>query len=387
MKCDIKIINGLIIDPSQNIHDKLDIIINDSLITKITKNSEVYEPVHLIDASDCIITPGLIDLHVHVYPHCPLGINCNDIISSSGVTTMLDAGSSGTSNFHIFKENFIDKSKNSILCLINLSRIGLIADDLGELVDRRYADKKGCIDIINNNKEIVSGVKIRAGSLIIGTGENALSNLNDAIEAARETQTSLMVHIGECPIPIPNLLNMLSEGDCITHCFKSGSSRITNDLNKIYDQVHQAKEDGIYFDVGHGYGSFCWDVAEKSLEQGFSPNTISTDLHIKNINGPVYDMPTTMSKFLMLGLSIDDVVKMSTYNPAKFLNKEKYIGTLKENTIADITVLETIDGKFKLNDSYKKTRITEKLLIAAVTIKNGSIIPGGGGRRMRINQG
>ena len=200
----------------------------------------------------------------------------------------------------------------------------------------------------------MSGVKIRAGSHIIGTGKDALNNLNDAIEAARSTNTRVMVHIGECPIPVPDILSMLSHGDCITHCFKSGSTRIIDDVNRIYDEVIQAKEKGIYFDVGHGYGSFDWDVTEHSLNQGFTPNTISTDLHIKNINGPVYDMPTTMSKFLMLGLPLYEIVKMSTLNPAKFLNKDQNIGTLKINSIADVTVLEKIKGKFKLNDSYKK---------------------------------
>ena len=146
------------------------------------------------------------------------------------------------------------------------------------------------------------GVKIRAGKHIIGEGEQGWSNLRAALRAARESETWLMVHIGESPMSIPEIAESLAPGDCITHCFKGGSTRVTDDVGRIYPAVRAAAERGVIFDVGHGFGSFQWEIVQAALDDDFEPTTISTDLHTKNIHGPVYDMPTTMSKFLMLGV-------------------------------------------------------------------------------------
>ena len=146
--------------------------------------------------------------------------------------------------------------------------------------------------------------------------------------------------------------------------------------------MRAAADRGVIFDVGHGFGSFNWHVAQAALDDGFEPTTISTDLHTMNINGPVYDMPTTMSKFLTLGLSLERVVEMSTARPAQILNKANDLGTLKIGTIADIAVLERLTGDFVLSDCNQQTRPASEVLIAATTVRRGEIVPGGGGRRM-----
>ena len=218
---------------------------------------------------------------------------------------------------------------------------------------------------------------------MIGEGEQAWANLRDAIRAARESDTWLMVHIGECPMPVPAICNELAPADCITHCFKGGSTRIIDDGNRVFDDIRSAADRGVIFDVGHGFGSFQWEVVDAALEQGFEPTSISTDLHTKNLNGPVYDMPTTMSKFLMLGLSLERVIEMSTSVPAGILHLEDQIGTLREGTVADIAVLERRTGKFRFTDSYRQHRTGTELLTAAATIRRGELVPGGGGLRMR----
>ncbi len=192
-----------------------------------------------------------------------------------------------------------------------------------------------------------------------------------------------MVHIGECPMSIPKLVEQLAPGDCITHCFKGGSTRIIDDSGRIWDAVRAAVNRGVIFDVGHGFGSFQWEVAEAALENGFEPTTISTDIHTLNIHGPVYDMPTTMSKFLLLGIPLERVIEMSTTRPAKVLGMESEIGTLKVGTRADVALLEKREGRFVFTDSYQQTRVGNELLIAACTIRRGEIVPGGGGLRMR----
>jgi dihydroorotase len=230
---------------------------------------------------------------------------------------------------------------------------------------------------------VAVGVKIRAGKHLIGDGEQGWDHLRQAVGAARDSGTWLMVHIGECPMSIPELLGELAPGDCITHCYKGGSTRILDDDDRLFDEVRAAADRGVFFDVGHGAGSFQWAVVEAALEQGLEPTTISTDLHTGNLHGPVYDMPTTMSKFLMLGLSLERIVEMSTTRPAQVLGRSEDLGTLRVGTVADIAVLERRTGRFVLEDSYDTTRVGEELLIAAATVRRGEIVPGGGGLRMR----
>ena len=319
-----------------------------------------------------------------MYNHVPIGLDPDQLSLGGGVTTMLDTGSAGSSNFDAFRRDCIDTARCQVLGLVNLSRAGLVASELGELMDRRYADPDGVVRTIARHPDVAVGVKIRAGAHIIGKGKDGWDNLHEAIRAARESKTWLMVHIGECPMSIPELVNELSPGDVLTHCFKGGTTRVTDDLGQIFDDVRAAQERGVKFDVGHGAGSFQWDVVDAALANGFEPTTISTDLHRDNLHGPVFDMPTTMSKFLMLGVPMERVIEMSTTAPAKTLGLQDEIGTLKIGTQADVTVLEQIEGKFLFTDSYGTQRTGNTLLSAAATVLRGDLLPGGGGRRMRF---
>jgi len=382
MEYDVLIRGGEVIDPSQQLRGVRDVAVSAGRIVAIAEHIDA-EAVNTIDARNQLVVPGLIDLHVHVYTHSPFGLDADSLCPAGGVTTMLDAGTAGSFNFSAFRRDNIDRAETQIFSLVNLSCIGLIGASLGELLDRRYADPDGVVQTIRNHPDVAVGVKIRVGKHIIGDGQQGWDNLRDAIRAAREAGVWLMVHIGECPMSIPELVRELSAGDCITHCFKGGSTRITDDANRIHDDVRAAAERGVIFDVGHGYGSFQWEVAEAAMEQDFLPTTISTDLHTKNIHGPVYDMPTTMSKFLMLGVPIEKVIEMSTTRPAAILNRSDDIGTLRVGSVADIAVLERQYGQFQFTDSYRQHRVGRELLTAAATIRRGEIVPGGGGTRMR----
>jgi dihydroorotase len=382
MRYDILINGGEVIDPSQQLRAVRDVAIHDGKIVAMEENIS-GEAVNTIDARGLLVVPGLIDLHVHVYPHVPLGLYPDPLCPAGGVTTMLDAGSAGSYNFAPFRKEIIDRAETQVFSLVNLCCAGLVAANLGELLDRRYADPEGVVETIKQHPDVAVGVKIRAGAHIIGEGETGWANLRDAIKAARDSNTWLMVHIGECPMSLPELVNELAPGDCITHCFKGGSTRITNDDGHVWDDVKAANDRGVIFDVGHGFGSFQWEVCEDSLADGFEPTTISTDLHIKNLHGPVYDMPTTMSKFLHLGVPLDRVIEMSTTRPAAVLNQSGELGTLATGTVADIALLELQKGDFVLTDSYKEKRVANELLIAAATVRRGEIVPGGSGLRMR----
>lgn len=383
MQCDVLIRGGTVIDPSQGISGIRDVAVTGDRIVALANELRDYQPEHIIDARGQLVVPGLIDLHVHAYTHSPFGLEPDPLCAAGGVTTMLDAGTAGSFNFAAFRRDGIDRAQTQLLALVNLSCIGMIGASLGELLDPRYADPDGVVETIRRNSDVAVGVKIRAGKHIIGAGEQGWTNLHAAIRAARDSETWLMVHIGESPMSIPELAESLAPGDCITHCFKGGSTRVTDDAGKIYPEIRDAAERGVIFDVGHGFGSFQWEVVQSALACDFEPTTISTDLHTKNIHGPVYDMPTTMSKFLLLGVPIERVIEMSTTRPARILKREDEIGTLRIGTIADIAVLERHSGKFEFTDSYGLSRIGGELLTAATTIRRGEILPGGGGLRMR----
>lgn len=384
MKCDILIRGGDVIDPSQNLRGVRDIAVRDGMILAVGESLDDVDSRWTIDADGLYVVPGLIDLHVHVYRgHSPFGVDPDPLAAAGGVTTMLDTGSSGSFNFEGFKRDVIDPAKVPVFALINLSCIGLAGFNLGELMDRRYADLDGVVEMIRKYPDVAVGVKIRASKQIIGEGKQGWTNFLEAVEAARESETWLMVHIGDSPMAVPEMLEHLEPGDCITHCFKGGPERILDPNNELYTAVREASDRGVVFDVGHGFGSFDWDVVEAALEQGFEPTTISTDVHTMNIHGPVYDMPTTMSKFLALGVSLERVIEMSTSKPAAVLGMEGELGTLRVGSKADIAILEAHGGAFTLTDSYRQDRVGNTLLTASTTILNGEILPGGGGLRMR----
>lgn len=383
MTYDILIRQGEVIDPSQKLRGVRDVAIQDGRIAAVAERLPEASARHTLDARGLYVVPGLIDLHVHVYrDHMPLGLDADSLCAAGGVTTMLDAGSAGPANFRGFLRDSVRPSATRVLALVNLCTIGLIAAHLGELLDRRYADPAGVVRTLKEHADVAVGVKIRAGKHIIGEGDVAWDNFRDAVRAARESGTWLMVHIGECPMSIPEMLPYLEPGDCITHCFKGGSTRVLDEAGRVYPEVLEAAERGVLFDVGHGYGSFQWQVAEAALEQGLLPSTISTDLHTMNLHGPVYDMPTTMSKFLMLGVPLEQVIEMSTTRPAAVLGRADDLGTLRVGSIADVALLEKREGEFVFTDSYRQDRVGRELLIAAATIRGGEIVPGGGGLRM-----
>ena len=225
MQADILIRGGDVIDPSQTLRGRRDVAIRDGRVAALSETLRDVDARHVIDARGLLVVPGLIDLHMHGYTHSPFGLDPDPLCPAGGVTTMLDAGTAGSYNFDAFRRNGIDRCQTQLLALVNLSCIGLVAANLGELRDPRYADPDGVVATIQRNPDVAVGVKIRAGKHIIGDGEQGWANLRLAIQAARVSRTWLMVHIGECPMSIPELCDVLEPGDCITHCFKGGSTQ------------------------------------------------------------------------------------------------------------------------------------------------------------------
>lgn len=375
---DIVLSNGMVVDPAQGLEEITEVGIRGRRIAAVGSRLPRSNKTRVVDCRGLIVTPGLIDLHVHVSPGiAQLSIDPERVMLEGGVTTMLDTGSAGSATWPALQDQ-MTRTRAHVLALIHICATGLGASHIGELLSPHLSDPQGAVDVIRAHPTRAVGVKIRAGEHIIGAGEQGWKHLREAVWAARESGTFLMVHIGSTPMSLVELVGALQPGDMITHCYKGGSygHRVLDENGRLFPQLLEAERAGIIYDVGHGQGSFDWDVAERAIDQGLLPTTISTDLHRGCIGGPVYDLPLTMTKMTLLGLSLKDVVERTTWAPAKGLGLSAEIGTLQPGSTADVTLLAWKEGDWALVDSYGKTRRTDRALRAVGVVRDGEIVRG-----------
>ncbi len=373
---DLLIKGGRVVDPSQNLSADRDIAITGHTVTRIAANITETEALQVLNARGKIVTPGLIDVHTHVYDGvAPLGIPADPNCIAKGVTTALDAGSAGAHTFPGLRKYVINVVDTRVYALLNISVVGqstLSTDNpFGELLDLRYANPRLTIKTIEQNRDVILGVKIRLTNNI--AGDHDLAALKLAREAADAVNLPIMVHIGDTFSPLPAILAMLKKGDVITHSYRGGNGGILDDRGRVMPEVHKAVAAGVHLDVGHGAGSFSFKTAEKVLSQDLLPGTISSDVHQFNVNGPVFDLATTLSKFLHLGLTLDQVIERSTTNPANTFGFPKGLGTLREGSEADVAVFSLDEGDFEFVDSLREKRIGHRRLRPVATVKAGRI--------------
>lgn len=369
---DLILTNGRVIDPLLKLDKITEVAVIGGRIAQIGDDLARSRKTKVIDVKGLLVVPGLIDLHVHVFERQSLGINA-DIMLKHGVTTVVDAGSAGPANWQEFKRDSIDKSRIRVLEFLHVCKTGLDEVDTGELLDPEKMDVPATVRTIKEYPTLIRGVKLRAGDHLIGYGAQGEMIIDGAIDAARQTDTPIMIHIGNAPIPLARIVEKMKPGDMITHSYKGGEyfNNLFDENDVIDSTLFEARESGVIFDVGHGAGSFDFNVAERAFEKGFFPGSISTDLHRTSIKGPVFDMTTTMTKFVMLGMSLNDVVRLSTLEPAKILGLEDEIGSLAPGHCADITVLKFVEGPVEMFDSYGNKRIANGIYKAAKVIIGG----------------
>jgi len=374
MKYDLLLKNGHVIDPSQGFNGVMDVAIGQGCIREVQRDLENNESQQVLDLQGKWVCPGLVDLHGHWYEGSIYGIDPH-ISLNHGVTTVVDAGTTGFVNFPEFRKQTIDHAQIRLLAFLHISCLGLHAPFAEELLDIRYARPRETAVVIEKNRDIVAGVKIRLGAM---TGNHGLEALDLALEAASAVRLPLMVHISK-GANVPKMLGRLRPGDIVTHCFQGRGDGILNTANEsILSEVYRARKDGVIFDVGHGCGSFSWDTAQRAFELSFYPDTISTDLHRYSIEDPFsVTLPDTLSKFLALGMTLEEVITKSTYYPAKALGLENEIGTLRRNSVADILIFEIEEGEFLLADTHSKIRKATKKLKPFLTIRKGRIFEPG----------
>jgi len=371
-KYDLLIKNGTLIDPGKGIHGRKDIATKGNRIAEVAEEILPEHAENIIDASGMLVTPGLIDLHVHVWEGVShFGVAPDPTCLARGVTTVFDAGSAGADTFAGFKKFIIDVSATRIRAFLHISSQGMLSADIGELTDIRYADVQKAIQTCEKFKQDIVGIKIRMSKVLVG--ENGRESWNRAREVCEATGLPLMVHPNASPVSMQDMLGELRNGDIVTHCFHQSDTGILNNQGTVRPEARTASDRGVRFDVGHGAGSFSFDVAESAMGQGVIPGTISSDLHVYNVDGPVYDQITTASKFLALGFTLDEVIEKVTSAPAAAMGMTDEIGSLTPGSCADISIMKLETGTFKYTDSHGQTRTGEQKLVPASTIRAGRL--------------
>jgi dihydroorotase len=373
---DLLITGGTVIDPASGLHDRRDVGIADGRIVAVAAGLSTSDARDVVDATDRLVVPGLVDLHVHVYTGvADLSVEADPTCLGRGVTTVVDAGSSGANTFPGFRRHVVEASRGRVLAYLNISATGQIDPFLGELHDLRFADPERAAAVALANPDIVVGFKVRVSEML--AGPNGLAGLDRALEAGRATGLPVMVHIGGTSFDIEEALDRLRPDDVVTHAYTGWNpGGILTDSGRVVAAAREARTRGVRFDVGHGAGSFTWRTAEAALADGFRPDTISSDLHRFNIATPVHDLATTLSKFLLLGLSIDDAVAMATTAPAAALGPAGGgLASLAVGAAADVTVLALEDGRFELVDSAGTGREARRRLIPVATVRAGGSVP------------
>jgi dihydroorotase len=368
MAFELLIKGGEVIDPGAGLVGRLDVGVEDGRVTAVEANVPAEGAGRVIDAAGQYVTPGLVDLHTHIYWGASFwGIEADPVAARTGVTTWLDVGTSGAFNFHGFRRYVAESNRARCFALLNLSSIGLVANTF-EFANLDYCDVDLAETITNLNRDVILGIKARIDpSTTRGTG---IEPLRRARALADRVGLPLMVHIGAAPPHLAEILPLMKPGDILTHCFTGHANRIIGANRLILPDVKRLWEAGLVLDIGHGTGSFSFDTTEAMLAQGLPPDVISTDIHQMARQGPMYDLPTTLSKFLALGMSLPEVIERATSRPARAMGRPE-LGTLKPGAAADIALFRLEEGDFTFYDVFMNPRQGRQRLINTATFIAG----------------
>ena len=352
MGYDLILRGGRVIDPSQKLDAINDVAFSQGKVARIGPGLKADAGTDVRDVSGAIVTPGLIDMHTHVYwGGTSLGIDAEEFCRTSGVTTAVDTGSAGPGNFAGFRKHVIERSSVRILAYLHISFAGIFAFSsrimVGESEEMRLMAPQDAVEVAKANRDIVVGIKVRVGAH--ASGRSGTAPLDVALQVAEEVGIPLMAHIDEPPPSYEEVIARLRPGDVLTHAFRPFPNSPATAQGTVKRAVIEARRRGVLFDIGHGKGSFAFKTARAMLANGFMPDTISSDVHALCINGPAFDQVTTMSKFLCLGMPLVDVIGAATVNAAFALQRPE-LGSFKPGSAGDATILSIKDGRFDYVD-------------------------------------
>jgi len=372
---DLLLRNGQLIDPKNSINGKMDIAVLDGKVAKVAASIPSNQAKKIIDVTGLIVTPGLIDIHTHVFVGGKpetfadgfLSVSPDDFTLKSGVTTVVDAGTSGWRNFPVFKEHVIDKSRTRVLAFLNIAGNGMTGSPTEQDVNDMDAYMTSLV--VKKNPDIIVGVKI-------GHYEGAdWAPFDRAIDAAAKSNTPLFV---ECHLPqfsLEDQLKKMRPGDIITHSFEKIDERmpVIDEQGKLRSFVIDAQKRGVLFDLGHGGAGFWFSVAVPAMKQGLAPNSFGSDLHRFSMNAGMKDMMNIMSKYMAMGMSLQEAVERATWNAAKAIHRND-LGSLTEGNVADIAVFRIREGNFGYTDAGGNVINGTKKLEAELTVRNGKVV-------------
>src|SRR6266436_1397357 len=373
MSYDLILRGGRVVDPSQKLDAVTDVAFADGKVARIGAGLRPDAKTDVHDVSGRIVTPGLIDLHTHVYwGGTSLGVDAEDFCRRSGVTTAVDTGSAGPGNFAGFRKHVIERSEVRILAYLHVSFAGIYAFSprvmVGESEEIRLMAPIDAVEVANANRDIIVGIKVRVGAR--ASGRSGTVPLDIALEVADEVGVPVMAHIDEPPPTYEEVIARLRPGDVLTHAFRPFPNSPATAQGTVKKVVLEARERGVLFDIGHGKGSFAFKTARAMLANGFYPDTISSDIHQLCIDGPAFDQVTTLSKFLCMGMPLPDVVAASTVNAAMALRRPE-LGSLKPGSVGDATLISIKQGQFDYVDVVGEHLIGDRKIVSDGVVIGG----------------
>jgi dihydroorotase len=375
---DLLIKGGTVVDPKRQLHIAMDVAVKDGKIAQLGKEILENRAAQVYSAKGKIVTPGLIDLHVHCYDGVTVCMNADHYCVSRGTTTCVDAGSMGYLLVKRFVDDIVRTSKTRVYTLVHIAAVGAVtgldfAQDNLDWVEPEPAAKAAI-----ENRPAVVGIKVHLQqSKSRRPKDLEMEFTKRAVAAAEAAHLPVMAHLNNTYYPMRDHLKLMRKGDVFTHCFNDfPTTRLIDTNGRILPEVKDARDRGIIFDtaISFDHPHFRFDVAEKCLQQGFLPDTISTDLNKPNAADSVFDLPTTVSRFLAMGLSLDKAIELTTINPARVFDFGVQIGTLADGSEADIGIFDLQDGKFEFLDGGGGKRVGTQRLVSAAAVCRGELL-------------
>ncbi|MDB5591824.1 amidohydrolase/deacetylase family metallohydrolase [Enterovirga sp.] len=381
-KFDLVIRGGEVVDPSQSLRGRRDLGIRFGRIEAIEAEIPAARAVQTLDAGGKLVLPGLVDLHAHVFPYgSAIGIPADESVAMTGVTTVVSAGDAGANNVAALRRHIAAQTRTRMYAFVHIANMGLAGFPVAELYNIDFAQVDACAKAISENPDFVLGAKVRMSENVIA--KHGLEPLRRAILACERSgrPAKLMVHIGgvETPELMSQILDLLRPGDILTHAYSGApnlAGAFTNIVQdgKLLPAALSAKSRGVVFDVGHGGGSFDFNVLEAASAGGCPPDVISSDLHVFSGNTPGLPfLPWVMSKFLAVGHSLETVVAMATSAPSKVIGRDPKLGTLQVGAPADVSVMELAEGPVSFVDTRGNTRAGRVALKPVQTVAGGVV--------------
>lgn len=370
---DLLIKGGTVIDPATGLNARRDVAISGGKIAAVEASIPTEQAGQTLDAGGKLVTPGLIDLHAHVFAGVGDGADVDRACLARGSTTICDGGSTGYRAYDGFRRFVVEPSQARVLTWLHISSVGLIDTRVGELTNLLHVDPELAAAKAEANRDNIIGFKIRVSGYVAGgTCKPALRLVRQAADA---TKLPIMVHIGESAEPLDEVLTFLRPGDVVTHTLTGRRHGILGYDGRVLPAVWEARKNGIHFDSAHGRMHWGFNLIRSALDQGFLPDTISTDVTIPTAADPQFHLPTIMSKLVAMGVGLEQAVAMATSNSARWLNRAGDLGTLQLGAAADVAVIERLEGDFTLRDNEGQTLPAQARLRPVATVRAGQVVP------------